>query len=76
MMINKYNVVNLISNIAKNVASIKWMDNRSILMAASSVENTGSTSIVSRGENNDPNTIKMYNAKLGGVYLLDQLKYA
>ena len=52
------------------------MDNRSILMAASSVENTGSTSIVSRGENNDPNTIKMYNAKLGGVYLLDQLKYA
>ena len=67
----------------RNIACIKWMDNHSVLLIGSNMENISSVSSVSRREKgsttkkfiNCPNAMKMYNAKTGGVDFMDQLKF-
>ena len=64
----------------KNVMVSKWMDNRGVLMVGSAVDEFDTTSTVQRRAKgsatkatiNCPNLIKLYNAGMGGVDLLDQ----
>ena len=68
----------------KNIAFMKLMDNCSVLMFVSNVENIGSILSPSRKEKcsttnniiNCPNGIKIYNDKIGEVDSMDQLKSA
>ena len=64
----------------KNIVFIKQIDSLSVLFHECNVEKIGSFSSVS-GSEGPPrmafmyclNAIKMYNAKMGGVYLMNQL---
>ena len=65
-----------------NIACIKWYDNKSVMLLGSHLEEVTSISTVQRrlkGSSskipvNCPNDIKLYNSKMGGVDLMDQLK--
>ena len=65
-------------------ACIKWYDNKSVMLLGSHLEEITSISIVQRRlmgspskiPVNCPNGIKLYNSKMGGVDLMDQLKSA
>ena len=67
-----------------NIACIKWYDNTSVMLLGSHLEEVTSISTVQRrlkGSSskipvNCPNDIKLYNSKMGGVDLMDQLKSA
>ena len=67
-----------------NIACIKWYDNKSVMLLGSHLEEVTSISTVQRrlkGSSskipvNCPNDIKLYNSKMGGVDLMDQLKSA
>ena len=65
-------------------ACIKWYDNKSVMLLGSHLEEITSISIVQRRlmgspskiPVNCPNGIKLYNSKMGGADLMDQLKSA
>ena len=67
-----------------HIACIKWYDNKSVMPLGSHLEEIISISAVERrlkGSSskipvNCPNGIKLYNNKMGGVGLMDQLKSA
>ena len=67
-----------------NIACIKWFDNKAVLLLGSHLEEVTTLSSVQRRLKgsaskiavNCPNAIKMYNSKMGGVDLMDQLKSA
>ena len=63
---------------------IKWYDNKSVMLLGSHLEEITSISTVQRRVKgplskipvNCPNGIKLYNSKMDGVHLMDQLKSA
>ena len=63
---------------------VKWYDNKSVLLLGSHLEEITSISTVQRKLKcssskiavNCPNSIKLYNSKMSGVHLTDQLKSA
>ena len=67
-----------------HIACIKWSDSKSVMLLGSHLEEITSISTVQRrlkGSSskvpvNCPNCIKLYNSKMGGVNLMDQLKSA
>ena len=67
-----------------HIACIKWYDNKYVMLLGSHLEEIISMSAVQRRLNgssskipvNCPNGIKLYNSKMGGVGLMDQLKSA
>ena len=66
----------------KNIACIKWMDNKSVFLVGSNLEEIVSISNVQRRQKGSatkmnvscPTAIKVYNAHMGGVDLMDQLQ--
>ena len=67
-----------------HIACIRWYDNKSVMLLGSQLGEITSTSTVHRRLNgsssqisaNYPNGITLYNSKMGGVDLMDQLKSA
>ena len=67
-----------------HIACIKWYDNKFVVLLESHLEEIISISTVQRRLKvssskipvNCPNAIKLYNSKMGGVDLMDQLKSA
>ena len=60
-------------------ACIKWYDNKSVMLLGSHLEEITSISTVTSLSKilvNCPNGIKLYNSKMSGVDLMDQLKSA
>ena len=64
----------------KNVICCKWFDNKPVLLLATNIEGIDGTSNVMRQTKGSaaktpvlcPNIIKMYNASMGGVDVIDQ----
>ena len=66
------------------IACIKWYENKSVMLLGSHLEEITSILTIQRRLNgssskipvNYPNGIKLYNNKMGGVDLINQLKWA
>ena len=64
-----------------HIAYIKWYESKSVMLLGSHLEEISSILTVQRSSSfkiplNCPNCIKLYNSKMGGVDLKDQLKSA